>query len=168
MREMAISSMCQSTSAYGASKLAGELAVRAGNPRSAIVRTAWVLSAHRGNFHKTMLRVGATNPQVRVVDDQYGCPTSAADLAAALQTMVIRYLNDTDTPVGIYHFVNAGTTSWCGLARTIFELSSAAGGPSPTVTGITTAEYPTPTKRPANSALGTDRLTRDFGIIPRP
>ncbi|HEX7822383.1 MAG TPA: dTDP-4-dehydrorhamnose reductase [Sphingobium sp.] len=156
------------TSAYGASKLAGEMAVRAGNPRSAIIRTAWVLSVHRGNFLKTMLRVGATNPEMRVVDDQHGCPTSAADLAAALQTMVLRHLDDSDAPVGIYHFVNAGKTSWRGLAQTIFSLSAAAGGPSANVTGITTADYPTPARRPANSALATGRLTRDFGITPRP
>ncbi|MCE7798388.1 dTDP-4-dehydrorhamnose reductase [Sphingobium sufflavum] len=156
------------TSVYGASKLAGEIAVRAANPRSAIVRTAWVLSAHRGNFLKTMLRVGATNPEMRVVDDQQGCPTAAADLAAALQVMVLRHLDDADAPVGTYHFVNGGKTTWCGLARTIFDLSGAAGGPSANVTGITTADYPTPARRPANSALATGGLTRDYGITPRP
>lgn len=153
--------------AYGASKLAGELAVAAGNPRHVIVRTAWVISAQRANFLKTMLRVGATSPELRVVDDQHGCPTSAADLASALQAIALRHMADKDAPVGTYHFVNAGKTTWCGLARSIFDLSGRAGGPSAAVTAIATADYPTPARRPANSALATSALTRDFGIVPR-
>lgn len=152
---------------YGASKLAGEQAVRTGNPRSVVLRTAWVLSAHRGNFLKTMLRVGAANPQLRVVADQIGCPTAAADIAAALQTVVLRHLADADAPTGIYHIVNSGEASWCELAGTIFALSARAGGPSAEVVAITTQDYPTPARRPANSRLSTTSLTRDFGIVPR-
>lgn len=152
---------------YGASKLAGEYAVASGNARSVVMRTAWVLSAHRGNFLKTMLRVGATNPQLRVVDDQVGCPTSASDIAAALKTIALRMIADPTAPTGIYHFVNAGEASWCGLAREIFRRSAAAGGPSADVVAITTADYPTPAKRPANSRLATSRIANDYGIAPR-
>jgi dTDP-4-dehydrorhamnose reductase len=152
---------------YGASKLEGERAVRAGQSRSVILRTAWVISAHRHNFLKTMLRVGASNPMLRVVDDQHGCPTSAADIAGALHMIALRLIEDPQAPLGIYHFVNAGEASWCGLAREIFMLSGAAGGPSPAVEAIATADYPTPARRPANSRLSTDKIVADYGIHPR-
>ncbi|MCZ4340467.1 dTDP-4-dehydrorhamnose reductase [Sphingomonadaceae bacterium G21617-S1] len=153
--------------AYGASKLEGERAVGAGQSRSVVLRTAWVVSAHRQNFLKTMLRAGAGSPKLRVVDDQRGCPTSAADIAAALRVIGLRLIEDRDAPLGLYHFVNAGEATWCGLAREIFALSSAAGGPAPEVEAITTADYPTPAKRPANSRLSTDKITSDYGIHPR-
>ncbi len=153
---------------YGASKLAGELAVRSGNPRSVVLRTAWVISRHRANFLKTMLRLAADRPALRVVDDQHGCPTGAADIAEALKTISLRMIADPDAPTGVYHFVNAGDTTWAGLAREVFALSAARGGPSATVEGITTADYPTPARRPANSRLSTDRITADYGIVPRP
>ena len=152
---------------YGASKQEGERAVRAGQSRSVILRTAWVISAHRANFLKTMLRVGATNPKLRVVDDQHGCPTSAADIAAALRTIVLRLIEDPAAPTGTYHFVNSGEATWCELARQIFALSAAAGGPNTEVEAITTAEYPTPAKRPANSRLSTSKIAADYGIHPR-
>jgi len=152
---------------YGASKLEGERAVLAGQSRSLILRTAWVISAQRANFLKTMLRVAATSPTLRVVDDQRGCPTSAADIAAALRTIVLRMIADPAAPSGIYHFVNAGEATWCELAREIFALSAAAGGPSADVDAITTAQYPTPARRPANSRLSTSKITADYGIHPR-
>lgn len=152
---------------YGASKLAGELAVRSGNPRSVVLRTAWVLSVHRANFLKTMLRLAADRPLLRVVDDQHGCPTSARDIAAALRTITLRMIEDDQAPVGVFHFVNAGETTWAGLAREVFALSAAGGGPSAAVEGITTADYPTPARRPANSRLATSKLTRDYGVAPR-
>lgn len=153
---------------YGASKLAGEVAVRTGNPRSVVLRTAWVLSPHRANFLKTMLRLAADRPALRVVDDQTGCPTSAKDIAEALATLTLKMIADPDAPTGVYHFVNAGATSWAGLAREIFALSAACGGPSAEVEGIATADYPTPARRPANSRLSTFKITRDYGITPRP
>ncbi len=152
---------------YGASKLAGEYAVLAGNPRSVVLRTAWVLSAHRGNFLKTMLRLAATNPQLRVVADQVGCPTAAGDIAGALKTITLRLIEDGRAPTGIFHFVNAGEASWCDLARDIFTLSAAAGGPSAQVEAIGSADYPTPAKRPANSRLATAKITEFYGIHPR-
>ena len=87
---------------YGASKLAGELAVRSGNPRSVVLRTAWVLSSHRANFLKTMLRLAAERPTLRVVGDQHGCPTSARDIAAALKTIVLKMIAHADAPTGVY------------------------------------------------------------------
>lgn len=152
---------------YGASKQEGERAVRAGQSRSVILRTAWVISAQRNNFLKTMLRVGATNPTLRVVDDQRGCPTSAADIAGAIRTIALRLIDDPAAPLGTYHFVNAGEASWCELAREIFALSAARGGPAAEVEAITTADYPTPAKRPANSRLSTAKIAADYGVEPR-
>jgi dTDP-4-dehydrorhamnose reductase len=153
---------------YGASKLAGELAVRAGNPRSIVLRTAWVMSAYRSNFLKTMLRLAADRPILRVVDDQHGCPTSASDLARALKVITLRMITDPQAATGVFHFVNAGEATWADLAREIFQYSAELGGPHARVDAITTAEYPTPARRPANSRLSTARLTRDYGIEPRP
>lgn len=153
---------------YGASKLAGELAVRSGNPRSVVLRTAWVLSVHRSNFLKTMLRLAAERPTLRVVDDQHGCPTSARDIADALKTITLKMIADTDAPTGVYHFVNAGETSWAGLAREVVALSAASGGPSAIVEGISSADYPTPARRPSNSRLSTEKLAHDYAITPRP
>lgn len=154
--------------AYGAGKLAGEYAVRLANPRSVVLRTAWVLSRHRANFLKTMLRLGAERSELGVVADQRGCPTSAADIAAAIRTIALRQFHDEQAPAGIYHFVNAGEASWHELAEAIFVAASALGGPSPTVKPISTAQFPTRAHRPANSRLDTGKLERDFGIAPRP
>lgn len=153
---------------YGASKLGGELAVRSSGARHAVVRTAWVVSAHGSNFVKTMLRVGAGRPTLRVVDDQHGSPTSAADLAAALATVAMRMADDRQAPGGVLHFANSGPTTWCGFARAIFDGAAARGGPHAHVEAITTAEYPTPAKRPFNSLLATGRIEREYGIRPRP
>jgi len=153
---------------YGASKLGGELAVATAAPRHAIVRTAWVVSAHGNNFVKTMLRVGAERDELRVVADQHGSPTAAADLAAALATIAMRLADDPAAPTGTYHFSNAGPTDWHGFATEIFAQAAARGRSAPRVIGITTAEYPTPARRPANSLLSHVAITRDYGIVPRP
>ncbi|HJE22170.1 MAG TPA: dTDP-4-dehydrorhamnose reductase [Methylorubrum populi] len=156
------------TSVYGASKAAGEMAVRATNPRHAIVRTAWVVSPHRGNFVKTMLRLAGERDRLTVVDDQHGCPTSAADLAAALATIALRLAGDEDAPTGTFHCVNDGATTWCGFARAIVAGAAKRGGRAIPVEGIPTSAYPTPAKRPANSRLSTQSLTDAYGIAPRP
>lgn len=153
---------------YGASKEGGEQGVRTGNPRHAIVRTAWVVSPFRANFVKTMIRLAGERPSLRVVDDQHGCPTVAGDLARALVTIAARLATDAAAPVGTYHFANAGNTTWCGLARAVMDFSAEQGGPSVPVEGIGTTDYPTPARRPANSRLSTGRITRDYGIVPRP
>ncbi|MCX8996197.1 dTDP-4-dehydrorhamnose reductase [Rhizobiaceae bacterium BDR2-2] len=153
---------------YGASKAAGELAVRTGNPRHAILRTSWVFSAHGANFVKTMLRLAADRPLLRVVDDQNGCPTAASDIAATLARMALRLVADPKAPTGTYHFSNAGPVTWCGFAREIFRQQAALGYAVPKVEAITTADYPTPAKRPANSVLGVEKIGRDYAIRPRP
>ncbi|GMM91813.1 dTDP-4-dehydrorhamnose reductase [Qipengyuania sp. MTN3-11] len=153
---------------YGASKLGGELAVRASGARHAIVRTAWVVSAHGHNFVKTMLRVGAERETLSVVADQRGSPTAAADLAAALAAIVARMARDAAVPSGTYHFSNAGATDWASFATEIFRQSALRGGPSAQVTPIATIDYPTPARRPANSLLSHAAIMEDFGIAPRP
>jgi dTDP-4-dehydrorhamnose reductase len=152
---------------YGASKLGGELAVRTSGARHAIVRTAWVVSAHRHNFIRTMLRVGAERGHLRVVDDQQGSPTGAADLADVLIAIALRLAEDSDAPTGTFHFSNAGAVSWAGFAVEIFRQSGLRGGPTATVEPITTAEYPTPARRPANSLLSHDAIRAAYGITPR-
>ena len=153
---------------YGASKLAGERAVRDGAARHIILRTAWVISAQRNNFLKTMLRLAAERPGLRVVADQQGCPTSARDIAAVLRAIALMQITDLGGPTGTYHFVNAGRTTWHGLAEGIMAASAECGGPHVPVTPISSAEYPQRAPRPANSRLDTAKIERDFGIIPRP
>ncbi|SEN62541.1 dTDP-4-dehydrorhamnose reductase [Sphingomonas gellani] len=156
---------------YGASKLGGELAVRTSGARHAIVRTAWVVSAHGANFVKTMLRIGADRGHLRVVNDQRGSPTGAADLARALMTIAVRLAGDEDMPSGTYHFSNAGGAngiSWAEFATEIFHQSGERGGPTASVESIATADYPTPARRPANSLLDTGAITAAYGIAPRP
>ena len=152
---------------YGASKLGGELAVLTGNPRSVALRTAWVQSRHRANFVKTMLRLAETRDTLGVVADQHGCPTSAGDIARALQTILLRMIDDPQAPAGVYHFVNGGAATWADLAEFVFERSARHDGPSATVQRIATDQYPTPARRPANSRLATEAIARDFGIAPR-
>ena len=153
---------------YGASKLAGELAVRAGAPRHVILRTAWVISAQRNNFLKTMLRLADDRPELRVVADQHGCPTGARDIAEALRAIALAHLADASAPCGTYHFVNAGSTTWHGLAEAVMAASAARGGPHVPVVPITSSDYPQRAARPANSRLDPAKLMRDFGITPRP
>lgn len=152
---------------YGASKAAGELAVRTGNPRHIILRTSWVFSRHGNNFVKTMLRLAADRPLLRVVDDQHGCPTAARDIAATLATVALRMIVDPEAPSGTYHFSNHGPVTWCGFAREIFRQRAQAGHPAPDVEGIATADYPTPAKRPTNSILNVEKIATDYAIRPR-
>lgn len=153
---------------YGASKLGGELAVRTSGTRHAIVRTAWVVSSHGHNFVKTMLRLAADRDELRVVADQHGSPTGAADLAAALALIAMRLVDDPAAPGGTFHFSNAGATDWAGFAREIFRQSALRGGPSASVAGIATADYPTPARRPGNSLLSPAAIGAAYGITPRP
>lgn len=155
-------------SVYGASKEAGEQAVRTGNPRHVILRTAWVFSSHGANFVRTMLRLGGDRSLLRIVDDQAGCPTAAGDLAAALASITLRLIEDRNAPVGTGHFVNAGATTWCGFARAIFRHVAAAGRDVPEIVPIPTREYPTPARRPANSVLSTTWIQQAYGLVPRP
>lgn len=151
---------------YGVSKEAGERAVREACPAHVILRTAWVYSPFGHNFVKTMLRVGAERDELRVVDDQRGCPTAAGDLADAIIAVTGQILNEGKAPWGTYHYCGATATTWHGFARAIFEMSSLDR--KPVVHPITTAEYPTPAKRPANSVMDCTKLRRYLGIEPRP
>jgi dTDP-4-dehydrorhamnose reductase len=153
--------------AYGRSKLLGEQGIQqvhASSPdfRYAILRTAWVYGAlGKGNFVKTMLRLGAERDEVKVVTDQVGTPTWAGDIATTLTTLSTHFLSGaSDSPSGIYHFTNSGITSWYDFAVAIFEEAAAIGFPIQLqrVVPITTPEYPTPTQRPAYSALAWQKL----------
>lgn len=149
--------------AYGRSKLAGEQAVLASGARAIILRTAWVVSPFGNNFVKTMLRLAATYPRLRVVADQFGNPTSAHDIAGVAVRLLDRLETEAGAADGIFHFVNSGSTSWHGLASRILTDRNDA----PPVDAIATSDYPTPAARPANSRLDTARLTQYHGIIPR-
>lgn len=151
---------------YGRSKLAGEQAVAAANPRHLIFRTAWVYSPTGKNFVKTMLRVAESRDEITVVHDQIGNPTSAADIAGALWQVAAQVLGNSDAFIsGVYHMTASGEATWAEFAEEIFRISAALGGPAARVKRITTAEYPTPAKRPANSRLDCSKLSRDFGVI---
>ena len=140
---------------YGASKLAGELAVRAGAPHHVILRTTWVISAQRNNFLKTMLRLAAERPELREVADQCGYPTSARDIAGTLHTIALTHLADAAAPCGTFHFVNAGNATWHGLAEAIISASRVYSGPAVPVAAIGSGDFPTRARRPANSRLDT-------------
>ena len=149
---------------YGASKAAGELAVMSAVARHVIARTSWVVSPFGANFVKTMLRLGADRDELHVVDDQRGAPTSAQDLAAALMGITVQLIERPETPTGIVHVVNRGETSWRGVAEAVFARAATHGYKAPRVLPITTADYPTPAKRPLNSRLSTERLERAYGL----
>jgi len=153
-------------SAYGRTKAAGEAEVRAANPRHLILRTSWVYSAHGANFLRTMLRRGADGGEVRVVADQHGCPTAAPDLANAIARALPAAMSD-DGPWGTFHVAGSSATTWHGFAEAIFADLSARGLPAPKAVPITTADYPTPAKRPQNSRLSSARLAVAFGATLR-
>ena len=155
---------------YGRSKEAAERAVRAAAPHHIILRTAWVYGVHGANFVKTMLRLAAERPVLRVVADQRGCPTAAADIAAALIT-IARQIERGRTEWGTFHFAAADSISWHGLAEEIVTLAQAlgawSGGAEPRVEPITTDQYPTAARRPMNSVLDCRKIEA-FGISPSP
>jgi dTDP-4-dehydrorhamnose reductase len=153
---------------YGASKLSGERMALAASPRTAVLRTSWVVSAHGKNFVKTMLRLGREGQPLRVVDDQFGRPTAAADLAGFVLTQAPRLAaaKSGDPVFGLFHFANAGETTWRGFAQGALELALGAGAPA--VQPIATAERPAPAQRPLHGTLDTSKLERTFGYAPRP
>ncbi len=154
---------------YGASKLAGEDAVRASGAKHVILRTAWVYGIEGPNFVKTMLRLGRERDTLRVVADQRGCPTFAGDLADAILAVFLHVMaSPTPEMWGTFHCVNDQPTTWNAFARKIFDLAAPKLGKKPTVEAITTAEYPTPAKRPANSVLDCGKIKRIHGVALRP
>ncbi|MES0051782.1 dTDP-4-dehydrorhamnose reductase [Mesorhizobium sp. M0053] len=151
---------------YGASKLAGELAVAAANPRHLILRTAWVYSPFGKNFVKTMLRLAADRDEIAVVADQWGNPTSALDIAdAILHAAALLRGDEAFDGYGVYHLAGTGETNWSGFARHILDTSARYGGPTARVRDIATANYPTKARRPANSRLSTAKFTAACGWV---
>lgn len=154
------------TGVYGATKLAGEQAVLAANPQTIVLRTSWVYAAEGKNFVLTMLNAAKKMPKLRVVADQIGNPTNALDLAKAILAIAAIIERDgwKDRYKGIYHATGTGTTSWYGLANAVFALAAHYGVSSPEVDAITTADWPTPARRPADSRLDVHKLESVFGI----
>ena len=152
--------------AYGRTKLAGEWAALAGNPRTLVLRTSWVFAPAGTNFLRTMLRVGAERPELRVVADQQGSPTAAPDLAEAIAAILARIRDSgwQDAHRGVFHAAGSGFTTWHGFAEAIFAAAAPFGGPRPQVRPIATADYPTPAARPADGRLDCGRLAATFGI----
>ena len=149
---------------YGASKLAGELAVAAAGPRHLILRTAWVYSPFGRNFVKTMLRLAADRDEISVVADQWGNPTCALDIAdAVLHAATMLPRERSFAAFGTYHLAGTGETNWSGFARHILDTSRAAGGPWAQVRDIATKDYPTKARRPANSRLSSAKFAAVFG-----
>jgi dTDP-4-dehydrorhamnose reductase len=151
---------------YGASKLAGEEAVRGVLEQHVILRTSRVFSAHGNNFVKTMLRLARERDELRVVADQHGKPTAAADLADAMLRVAQR-VQAGDATWGTFHFAGAGPTTWHGFAQAIVDEQARHTGRKPTVTPISTADFPTPTQRPGNSVLDTSRFEAAYALVPR-
>lgn len=149
---------------YGVSKEAGERAVRAALPQHIILRTSWVYGLYGANFLKTILRLAGERDELRIVADQHGNPTATADIAEALLTITDAVAAGGPVPWGTYHFAGSGDTTWHGFAAAIV----AAMGKAVTVTPITTADYPTPARRPANSRLDSRRFAAAFGLTAHP
>jgi dTDP-4-dehydrorhamnose reductase len=150
-------------SVYGRSKLEGEAAVASANARHVILRTAWLYGAHGHNFLKTMLRLARERPELRVVADQHGNPTYAPHLADVILAIAAKF--GSGQPWGVYHATAAGETTWHGFAAAIIAAAAKPlGVPQIPVLPITTADFPTPARRPANSCLDCGKLERVFGI----
>jgi len=156
--------------AYGRSKLAGELALRASGAAHLILRTAWVYAPHGRNFMRTMLRLAAERDELKVVADQHGSPTPTRLIVdgtlAALDRWQTADASERAQLTGTYHLVSSGCTSWHGFASAIVEQAHAAGllAKAPSVLPIGTAEFPTPATRPAWSVLDSSSFARQFGV----
>ncbi|MFZ1325924.1 MAG: dTDP-4-dehydrorhamnose reductase [Candidatus Contendobacter sp.] len=155
---------------YGASKLAGDEVVRQLLSRHLILRVSWVFGIHGHNFVKTILRLAREREELRVVADQYGCPTFAGDIAATLLALAGRVAEmDTNAAWGTYHYCGEPATTWHGFASAIVEQARTREPLAVrSVNAITTADYPLPSPRPVNSVLDCAKLTERFGIRPAP
>jgi dTDP-4-dehydrorhamnose reductase len=153
---------CDPVNYYGYTKWKGEQMILAANPTALIIRTSWVFSAYGNNFVKTMLRLMKEREMIRVVNDQRGCPTYAADLANAIVTILLAWQQG-NMHSGIYHFSNAGDITWYEFALAIQEEAGLACKVEP----IPSSAYPTPAQRPGYSVMDTQKITTDFGIHPR-
>jgi len=144
---------------YGATKRAGEIAVLSAAPDAIIIRTSWVFSRYGSNFVKTMLGAGATQRQLKIVDDQIGGPTPARDIARAILAIASK-IHRGAAGDGIYHYQGTPTVSWADFATEIFTVA----GLSVDVQKIPSGAYPTVARRPLRTALDCGRIERDFGI----
>ncbi len=154
---------------YAQSKVAGDSEVRIHLGKHIIIRTAWLYGVHGPNFVKTMLRLAAEKDTLRVVADQYGCPTSASDLAGALLTIAMRIRDNTDIQWGTYHYCGKGVTTWFGFAEKIIKIAETYGPLKVAhVAPIATDAYPVKAVRPPYSALDCSLIEKCFGISPRP
>ncbi|MGN6366227.1 dTDP-4-dehydrorhamnose reductase [Asticcacaulis taihuensis] len=152
-------------SVYGRTKLSGEEQIRAATDNHVIVRTAWVYSPYCNNFVKTMLRLGETREELNVVADQHGCPTYAPEIARALLAITQQVVVDRDPTLrGTFHLTGQGETTWAEFASAIFKGAFERGRKRVRINPITTAEYPTPASRPANSRLNGDKLDAIYGL----
>ena len=153
---------------YGQSKAAGEEKIRSTLNQHIIIRTAWLYGFHGHNFVKTILRLAGEKSHIRVVNDQFGSPTSASDLADALLQVAARLKNRRNANWGTYHYCGQGITTWFEFAEKILALAKSRISMRTTrLEQITTAEWPTSAKRPAYSALDCSRIRADFGIHPK-
>ncbi len=156
-------------SAYGASKAAGDAAIAKALDRHVILRTSWVYSAAGHNFVKTMLRLGAERDELRIVDDQHGAPTAAAELARAAIHIAAAVDAGKQDGFGVFDFTGAGATTWCGFARAIFAGAAERGAKVPLrVQPIATEDYPLPAPRPRNSRLDCVKIAHAYGLAAKP
>ncbi len=157
-------------SVYGRTKAEGEQAVLAAHPGSIILRTAWVYSPYNRNFVRTMVNAAAQRPVLRVVSDQIGNPTSADQLADVIFRIIARIEENGWKAEygGIFHAVGEGAASWYELARTAITAAARRGNPLPEIEPITTADWPTPARRPPDARLDCTRLKQVFGCAPGP
>ncbi|MDP3641737.1 MAG: dTDP-4-dehydrorhamnose reductase [Bacteroidota bacterium] len=148
-------------SVYGKTKLEGEILCQRLNPDSLIIRTSWLYSAFGNNFVKTMIRLGNERPEVGVIADQIGSPTSAADLALAILTIISSATRDENAFMpGIYHYSNEGVASWYDFAKSIFEIAGINCKAKP----IATEDYPSPVPRPPYSVMNKSKIKLNFGL----
>jgi dTDP-4-dehydrorhamnose reductase len=154
---------------YGASKLAGEQAVLAAHDRALVARVSWLFSAYGQNFLQMMLRLGETQPVLKVVDDQRARPTASGDVAAFILSQAGRLARAPKGAAdwGVLHLVNAGEATRYDMAQTIFALAWPDRAP-PKMEPVPTSAFPTPAKRALNGVLDTTRLQRVFGLQLRP
>ena len=154
---------------YGRSKAAGETEIRSNLKEHIILRTSWLYGVHGQNFVKTILKLAGTKENIRVVSDQYGCPTNAGDLAKAILAIADKWRQQSAVAWGTYHYCGQGIVSWHEFAETIIELARRLGEVKTNrVEPITTADYPTKARRPAFSALDCNHIKKNFGIHPKP
>ena len=151
---------------YGKSKLAGEIAVAQACEKHVILRTAWVFGDNGNNFVKTMLRLGENRDALSIVGDQFGGPTYAGDIANALIQIAKRITQGDTVEYGVYHYSGLPHVSWFEFADAIFDVAVEQGvlANKPSLTSITTDQYPTPAKRPSNSRLSTEKITLGFSV----